>query len=77
MEIVAEAIEDAKFNAVENGVTNAEFYAGNCDDFIHKFIHQASGNDLLAVVDPPRAGLSEFILTYRAGDSCCTNHAHL
>lgn len=60
VEIVAEAIEDATFNATENGVTNAKFYAGNCDDFIHKFVFEASGNDILAIVDPPRAGLSEF-----------------
>lgn len=60
VEIIAEAIDDANFNAKENGVTNTQFYAGNCDDYVHKFIHQATGDDILAVVDPPRAGLSEY-----------------
>lgn len=59
VEIIEEAIADAKFNATENGVTNAAFHAGNCDDFIHKFVHEAKGLDILAIVDPPRAGLSK------------------
>lgn len=56
---MSEAIEDAKFNAIQNNIANAEFFAGNCDDYVHTFIHQATGEDILAIVDPPRAGLSK------------------
>lgn len=62
VEIVAEAIQDAEFNAAANCVSNVKFYAGNCDDFIQKFVFDASGTDVLAIVDPPRAGLSEYSL---------------
>jgi len=58
VEIVAEAIEDAKFNAIQNDIDTAQFFAGNCDDYVHTFLHQATGEDVLAIVDPPRAGLN-------------------
>lgn len=57
MEIIAEAIKDADHNAAENGIANAKFYAGNCDDYINTLVHQHKGTDLLAIIDPPRAGL--------------------
>lgn len=59
VEIIDEAIKDAAYNASNNGVTNATFHTGNCDDYIHKFVHESSGKDILAIVDPPRAGLSK------------------
>lgn len=59
MEIIEAAIEDAKFNAAENGIENAKFYAGNCDDYIHSLVYEADNENLLAVLDPPRAGLRE------------------
>lgn len=58
MEIIEDAINDAKFNATENGIQNAKFFAGNCDDYIHSLVYQASSNEhLLAILDPPRAGI--------------------
>ncbi|KAJ6645561.1 tRNA (uracil-5-)-methyltransferase like A [Pseudolycoriella hygida] len=57
VELVAEAINDARYNATANGITNCEFFAGNCDDYIQTLVHKATGNNILAVVDPPRAGL--------------------
>lgn len=61
MEIIDEAIEDAKVNAKNNGIENATFKAGNADDLIHSMVRGAEidpeGN-VLAVVDPPRAGLN-------------------
>lgn len=61
VEIVEEAIEDAKFNAENNGIDNCKFYAGNCDDYINSLVHQATSKDILAIIDPPRAGLREYI----------------
>lgn len=60
MEIIEEAIVDAKFNAEENKIDNCTFYAGNCDDYITKLAFEANNKNLLAVIDPPRAGLSEY-----------------
>lgn len=57
VEIIEEAIEDAKSNAQENGIENTKFYAGNCDDYIHSLVYQAENENLLAIIDPPRAGV--------------------
>ncbi|XP_053686288.1 tRNA (uracil-5-)-methyltransferase homolog A [Sabethes cyaneus] len=60
VEIVPQAIEDAKYNAELNQIENCKFYAGNADDLITSLIRNAniqSGENLVAIVDPPRAGL--------------------
>lgn len=60
MEIIPEAIEDAKVNAQENGIQNSTFAAGNADDLISLMVKQATltkTEDIVAIVDPPRAGL--------------------
>ncbi|XP_067647883.1 tRNA (uracil-5-)-methyltransferase homolog A isoform X2 [Eurosta solidaginis] len=64
VEIIPEAIKDAESNASANEVTNCKFYAGNADDYIQSMVREvvyanAPGAplDLIAVVDPPRAGL--------------------
>lgn len=60
MEIIPEAITDANFNAAENGITNAEFKAGNADDLIYTMVKHApigENESIVAIVDPPRAGL--------------------
>lgn len=60
MEIIPEAIEDAKENAKENDIKNASFAAGNADDLIFSMVKQANlgvGDYIVAIVDPPRAGL--------------------
>lgn len=58
MEIIEEAVHDAKHNAEVNKIENCKFYCGNADDFIYTLMHEAGkGEQVLAVVDPPRAGL--------------------
>lgn len=61
VEIIEDAINDAKFNAAENDIQNAKFYAGNCDDYIHWLVHEAKNENLLAILDPPRAGIRKWI----------------
>ncbi|KAG5667781.1 hypothetical protein PVAND_015751 [Polypedilum vanderplanki] len=61
MEIIPQAIEDAKVNAEMNGIKNAIFSAGNADDLIYTMVKQANVDDdeeIVAIVDPPRAGLT-------------------
>ena len=55
VEIVPEAVENARRNAVANGVTNATFYVGDAD---HSAVTEAD----VIVVDPPRKGCSRAVL---------------
>ncbi|XP_017072133.1 tRNA (uracil-5-)-methyltransferase homolog A isoform X2 [Drosophila eugracilis] len=64
VEIVPDATKDAEFNAEANGIKNCKFFTGNADDFIKSMVREALYEqevgkpvDLIAVVDPPRAGL--------------------
>ena len=57
IEYVPEAIEDAKVNAAENGVTNAEFVAGDMKDILTADFIAAHGRPDIVVLDPPRAGI--------------------
>jgi 23S rRNA (uracil1939-C5)-methyltransferase len=57
IEYVEPAIMDAKSNAELNGITNADFYAGDMKDVLNdEFINQHGQPDVM-IVDPPRAGM--------------------
>lgn len=49
----------AKLNASENGITNAQFFAGKAEEVMNKreFQNPENSDDVVAIVDPPRAGL--------------------
>uniref|UniRef100_A0A1I8NGG8 tRNA (uracil(54)-C(5))-methyltransferase n=2 Tax=Musca domestica TaxID=7370 RepID=A0A1I8NGG8_MUSDO len=64
VEIIPDAIKDAEFNAENNHISNCKFYAGNADDYIQSMVREVtygtppgSPLNIIAVVDPPRAGL--------------------
>jgi len=57
IEYVPEAIEDAKVNARENGIDNAEFFAGDMKDVLNAEFIAAHGQPDIVVLDPPRAGI--------------------
>ena len=63
VEVIAEAIEDAKENAALNNITHAEFFTGDvikiCDDH---FFAQHGRPDVI-ITDPPRAGMHEKLVT--------------
>jgi 23S rRNA (uracil1939-C5)-methyltransferase len=61
VEVVPEAIEDAKRNAELNGIKNAEFSAGEAEVVIPKWHKEGNAADVL-VVDPPRKGCDEALL---------------
>lgn len=61
VEIVPQAIEDAKRNAELNGIDNAHFEAGPAEVVIPKWYEQGKRFDVL-VVDPPRKGCDEKLL---------------
>jgi len=56
VEIVPEAVENARRNAAENGITNAQFLCGDAGAAAQHFLQQGHTPDLI-VVDPPRKGL--------------------
>jgi 23S rRNA (uracil1939-C5)-methyltransferase len=57
LEVMPEAIVDADQNARINGITNVRFRAGDARTAIRPLLEEA-GRPAIAVVDPPRAGLS-------------------
>jgi 23S rRNA (uracil1939-C5)-methyltransferase len=61
VEIVEEAVADAIENARLNGVDNARFFAGDVRLAMRPLLEQ-SGKPDVVVVDPPRAGLSQKIV---------------
>lgn len=61
VEIVESAIEDAKVNANLNGVVDADFFAGDARLVVPELIERVGRPDV-AIVDPPRAGLSQKIV---------------
>lgn len=60
LELVPEAVKDAKANAELNEIENSEFYTGKAEDILPSVLARATGDDVIAIVDPPRAGLREY-----------------
>ena len=56
-EIVPEAIDDARENAVRNEVKNVEFFCGDASDVAKKLAQEHLRPDVITV-DPPRKGLA-------------------
>lgn len=57
VDIVEEAIEDAKKNARRNGIENIEFYAADVGKFLREYPDFA-GKIKTIILDPPRAGIA-------------------
>ena len=61
VEIVPQAIKDAKINAKLNGIENAEFFVGKAEEVLPEFYENLKEGDAMLtpdviVVDPPRKG---------------------
>lgn len=65
LEIVESAVTDARHNAAENGVTNCTFLCGKAEDTLSKALqeHATANDEVVAIVDPPRAGLHHKVVT--------------
>ena len=62
VEIVHQAIEDARKNAAYNGIRNAEFFVGKAEEVLpEKYEKEGIYADVI-VVDPPRKGCDEAAL---------------
>ena len=60
-EIVPQAIEDARENALRNGIENAEFFCGDASDVAARLAAEGARPDVITV-DPPRKGLAEDVI---------------
>ena len=62
VEIIPQAIEDAKKNAELNGITNAEFYVGAAEEVLPRKYREEKLKADIIVVDPPRKGCDRSLL---------------
>lgn len=61
IEIVEDAIKDAKRNAEINNMDNVEFYVGKAEEVVPKMYREGKKANVV-VVDPPRKGCDEKVL---------------
>jgi 23S rRNA (uracil1939-C5)-methyltransferase len=59
VEVIAEAVEDARENAVLNDINHASFFAGDVVDICQDSFFAAHGRPDVIITDPPRAGMHE------------------
>lgn len=64
IEISSQAVENAKSNAQINNKNNIEFVCGKAEDVIQSVIQKSDTENIIAVVDPPRAGLNTKVLKF-------------
>lgn len=59
IEIVEQAIIDAKENAKQNNIENIEFYCGDVEEILETVLEKKNIKPSVVFVDPPRKGLDE------------------
>ena len=57
LDILEEAIVDARNNALTNDITNCEFFVGSAEDALPNLWKRVAFSEAIVVIDPPRAGL--------------------
>ncbi|PNI28754.1 TRMT2B isoform 2 [Pan troglodytes] len=58
IELVEQAVEDARWTAAFNGITNSEFHTGQAEKILPGLLKsKEDGQSIVAVVNPARAGL--------------------
>jgi 23S rRNA (uracil1939-C5)-methyltransferase len=63
VELIEDAIKDAKINAAANGIENAHFFAGDVIKICNEAFFAANGKPDVIITDPPRAGMHEKLIT--------------
>ena len=64
VEIIPEAIENARMNAERNGIENATFYVGKAEEVLPNYVENLKAQEMdpqidVICVDPPRKGCDE------------------
>lgn len=60
IEVVPQAIDNAKLNAEHNGLHNTVFHVGKAEDLLPSLVKEETAN--VIVVDPPRKGLEPIVI---------------
>eukprot|EP01120_Amphizonella_sp_Union-15-10_P006714 TRINITY_DN21_c0_g3_i1.p1 TRINITY_DN21_c0_g3~~TRINITY_DN21_c0_g3_i1.p1 ORF type:complete len:583 (-),score=107.27 TRINITY_DN21_c0_g3_i1:67-1752(-) len=68
VDIVEDAIFDAKHNANLNNIENSTFLAGKAEDILQTMLNEHTSGSMIGIVDPPRPGIH--IKTVTAIRSC-------
>lgn len=61
IEVIGEAVQDARSNAQYSGIDNALFYEGHAERLLPQWVEQGVKPDVI-VVDPPRTGLDAALI---------------
>jgi 23S rRNA (uracil1939-C5)-methyltransferase len=59
VEVIDEAVEDARENAILNGIGHARFFSGDVTALCQDTFFEQQGRPDVIITDPPRAGMSE------------------
>jgi 23S rRNA (uracil1939-C5)-methyltransferase len=62
IDVVPEAIEAAKSNALENGIGNVSFFTGDMKDLFNQHFINAHGHPDVLITDPPREGMHKDVV---------------
>ncbi|PWL37714.1 23S rRNA (uracil(1939)-C(5))-methyltransferase RlmD [Flagellimonas aquimarina] len=62
VESVPEAIEDAKNNALNNNISNVEFFVGDMKKIFNRSFIEQHGQPDVIVTDPPRDGMHKLVV---------------
>ena len=63
VELVQDAVQDARYNAQINGLQNVEFLVGKAEEVIYSLVMEGKLDDMdLLIVDPPRDGLHKKVV---------------
>ncbi len=62
IELIKEAIDDAKKNATLNNISNSEFFYGDISDTLSMDLFEKHGSPDVIITDPPRAGMHSDVI---------------
>ncbi|GAC1379005.1 MAG: 23S rRNA (uracil(1939)-C(5))-methyltransferase RlmD [Ginsengibacter sp.] len=62
VDVVEDAIKDAKQNAVINNISHASFYSGDVIEICNNEFFEKNGRPDVIIIDPPRAGMHEKLI---------------
>lgn len=61
IELIPDAVENAKKNALRNEIENVQFFVGDVGELLTKKAPEGSASPDVVIVDPPRAGLEGIV----------------
>ena len=66
VEVIEDAVRDARVNAELNGIDNAEFFCGKAEDVVPDIMKERDAKADIIIVDPPRKGCDKRLLQWIA-----------